>query len=207
MTPAVLWMRHGTCDDGLCRPGAHARPDSPLTIAGTAEAELTARLLRDHHWQPTVVASSPLRRARQTASNVASTLGARLAQPVTAFAEWRAPNCVLGLTATQYPPDYRIWREQRTRELDSALPGGESLRAFAERAIDAATIARDLGTENGPALIVSHRLLIGAIAALHLGYQHSADIFGFASDFPLAPAQLWAPPPRETSHGQQRPPE
>ncbi len=193
MNPAVLWMRHGTCDDGLCHPGAHARPDSPLTIGGIVEVELTARELHKHRWQPTLVASSPLRRARQTASIVASTLGARLAQPVAAFAEWRAPHCVLGRTAPQYPPDYLIWREQRARELDSTLPGGESLRAFAERALDAA-IARGLAAENGPVLIVSHRLLIGAIAALHLGYQHPADLFGFTSDFHLAPAHLWAPP-------------
>lgn len=206
MNLAALWMRHGTCDDGLCHPGAHARPDSPLTIGGTVEVELTARELHKHRWQLTLVASSPLRRARQTASIVASTLGARLTQSVTAFAEWQAPHCVLGRTATQYPPDYLIWRDQRAHEPDSALPGGESLRAFAERALEAATIARDLATENGPVLIVSHRLLIGAISALHHGYRHPADIFGFANDFRLAPAHLWAPP-RENTNDQQRSPE
>ncbi|MGH3466584.1 MAG: histidine phosphatase family protein [Thermocrispum sp.] len=187
-------MRHGTCDDGLCRPGAHARPDSPLTIAGTVEVGLTARVLRQHLWQPTVVASSPLRRARQTAGIVAGTLGVRLAQPVAEFAEWRAPYCVLGLTTTKYPPEYVIWREQRTHDPDSALPGGESLRVFTERAHEAAAVARDLATEHGPALVVSHRLLIGAIAALHRGHRRPTDIFGFASNFRLAPSRLWAPP-------------
>ncbi|MGW5052354.1 histidine phosphatase family protein [Actinokineospora sp. NPDC004072] len=198
MTPAALWMRHGTCDDGLCRPGAHARPDSPLTIAGTVEAELNARELHKHRWQPALIASSPLRRARQTAAIVARASDTRLAEPISAFAEWRAPHCVLGLASNQYPPDYITWRQQRADNPDSALPGGESLRAFAERALEAATIAGDLVTEYGPVLIVSHRLLIGAVAALHLGYRHPADIFGCASDFRLAPAQLWAPP-RETT--------
>jgi probable phosphoglycerate mutase len=193
MKPGVLWMRHGTCDDGLCRPGAHARPESALTIGGAVEAELTARELRDRLWQPTLVAPSPLRRACQTAVIVNGMLGGRLVQPIATLTEWRAPHCVLGRAAAQYPPDYLIWRDQRARELDRALPGGESLRDFAARAIEATDIARDLATENGPVLLVSHRLLIGAIAALHLGYRHPADIFGFASDFRLAPAHLWAP--------------
>jgi broad specificity phosphatase PhoE len=199
MTLFTLWMRHGTCNDGLCRPGAHARPDSPLTIGGRVEAELTANELHKHCWQPTLVVPSPLRRARQTASIMTRTLGAPLAQPVAAFAEWRAPYCVLGHTPTQYPPEYRAWREQRTHDLDRTLPGGESLRALADRTAEAATVARDLATENGPVLIVSHRLLIGAVAALHLGYRQPADIFGFASDFRIGPAHLWAPP-----HGEPR---
>jgi broad specificity phosphatase PhoE len=157
MSPASLWMRHGTCDDGLCRPGAHARPDCPLTIYGTVEAELTARELHKHGWQPALVTSSSLRRARQTASIVAAALGAQLVQPINAFTEWRAPYCVLGRTAAQYPPDYQRWRDQRSQEPDSALPGGESLRAFAERAVEAAAIARDLITDHGAVLIVSHR--------------------------------------------------
>ncbi|MFD0202631.1 MULTISPECIES: histidine phosphatase family protein [Saccharothrix] len=199
MTPAALWMRHGTCDDGLCRPDAHARPSSPLTIAGTVEAELTAGELHKRRWQPALIASSPLRRARQTASIVADALDTRLAEPTSAFAEWQAPYCVLGLAPSQYPPDYIAWREQRARNPDSALPGGESLRAFAERALEAATFAHDLVTEHGPVLIVSHRLLIGAVAAIHRGHRHPADIFGYASDFRLAPAHLWAAPPRETT--------
>ncbi|CAM2815348.1 Fructose-2,6-bisphosphatase [Saccharomonospora xinjiangensis] len=105
---------------------------------------------------------------------------------------------MLGLTPNQYPPDYITWRQQRADNPDSALPGGESLRAFAERALEVSTIAGDLATEHGPVLIVSHRLLIGAVAALHLGYRHAADIFSYATDFRLAPAQLWAPP-RETT--------
>lgn len=198
MTLATLWMRHGTCDDGLCRPGAHARPGSPLAIAGIVEAELAARELHKYRWQPALIASSPLRRARQTAGIVARASDSRLAEPISAFAEWRAPHCVLGLAPSQYRPDYITWRQQRADNPDSALPGGESLRVFAERALEAATIAGGLATEHGPVLIVSHRLLIGAVAALHHGYCHPADIFGYASDFRLAPAQLWAPP-RETT--------
>lgn len=198
MSPAALWMRHGTCDDGLCRPGAHARPDCPLTIAGAAEAELTARELHQR-WPPALIASSPLRRARQTAAIVANILVSRFAEPISTFAEWGAPHCVLGRTPDQYPLDYITWREQRAHDPASALPGGESLRAFAERTLEAATIADDLASGNGQVLIVSHRLLIGAVTGLHRSYRHPADIFGYATDFRLAPAQLWAAPPRETT--------
>ena len=41
MSLAALWMRHGTCGDGLYRPGAHARPDSSLTIVGAVETMRT----------------------------------------------------------------------------------------------------------------------------------------------------------------------
>jgi probable phosphoglycerate mutase len=197
MTPAILWMRHGTCDDGLCLPAAHARPDSPLTIGGIVEAELAAHELRKRRWQPGLIVSSTLLRARQTASVVARTLGVDLAQPTAAFAEWQAPYCVLGRTPAQYPPEYVAWREQRTYQADAALPGGESLGAFAHRAGEARAIASDLATQNGPVLVVSHRLLIGAVAALGLGHQQPTDIFGFASGFRIGPAHLWVPPQGE----------
>lgn len=199
MTSTVLWMRHGTCDDGFRRPSAHARPGSPLTVAGTVEAELTARELRKHGWQPALIVPSPLRRARQTAAIVADVLATDLAEPLHVFAEWRAPLCVLGRGPDQYPPDYRAWRERRAADSNSSLPGGESLRAFAERARYATTVAYDLAAQHGLTLVVSHRLLIGAVAALHYGYHHPADIFSYAKDFLLAPAHPWAAPRREAT--------
>jgi broad specificity phosphatase PhoE len=199
MNPAVLWMRHGTSNDGLCHPRAHPHPGSPLSIAGAVETQLTARYLCSQRWQPALVGSSPLRRARQTAVIVTDTLATRLAEPQGAFAEWRAPDCVLGRSPNQYPPEYVAWREQRARHPDSALLGGESLHVFAERAARATATAHDLAAEHGPLLIVSHKLLIGAVAGLHRGYRHPADIFSHASGFRLAPASLWAAPPRETT--------
>ena len=193
MTPSVLWMRHGTCADGLQRPQAHARPDSPLTTQGAVEAEATARRLRTGGEPPTLVLPSPLRRARQTASITARVLGAQLAEPVTAFAEWHAPYRVLGRTPDEYPHEYRAWRWQRVHEPDSVLPGGESLRAFTNRARNVTAVADELATDHGPVLIVSHRLLIGAVAALYLGHHTLADIFDCAKGFRLDPAHLWTP--------------
>jgi broad specificity phosphatase PhoE len=197
MTPTPIWMRHGTCVDGARRPLAHARPASPLTLAGAAEAKLTARRLRKRRWAAVVIVSSPLSRARQTAAIVATALNAYVAEPNSAFAEWQAPHCVLGLAPGRYPPEYKTWRKQRVRNADSALPGGESLRTFAERAAQAAALGDNLAAEHGLVLIVSHRLLIGAIDALHHGYRHPADVFGHANDFHLAPAHLWTAPATE----------
>ncbi|GAB3209131.1 hypothetical protein GCM10027294_22290 [Marinactinospora endophytica] len=188
-----MWMRHGTCEDGLKRPHAHPRPDSPLIFKGAVEVEMTAHSLRSHYEPPALVIPSPLRRARQTAAIVASTLGARLGAPIGAFTEWIAPKCVLGRTPEEYPDDYRAWRNQRAQNTQCALPGGESLHAFSSRAQSAATIAGDLAFRHGPVLIVSHRLLIGAVAALHIGSRDPVAVFDFAKDFHLDPSRLWAP--------------
>lgn len=190
---AVVWRRHGTCDDGLCRPGAHARPGSPLTLAGMVEAELTASRLAERQWKPALVVSSPLRRAHQTASIVARTLDLHLAPPAAVFTEWQAPHCVLGRSPADYPPEYLAWRSHRDHQLDSALPDGESLHAFADRAAEADAVARVLAAKHGAVLIVSHRLLIGAVAAAHAGQRDPATVFRLASDFRLPPAHLWAP--------------
>jgi hypothetical protein len=53
------------------------------------------------------------------------------------FDEWHAPACVLGLAPAQYPDNYKDWRRHRVQNPDAALPGGESLTAFRDRALDA----------------------------------------------------------------------
>ena len=155
MTPAVIWMRHGTCDDGLCRPDAHARPASPLTIAGAVETLTTARVLAEKARKPALIVTSPLRRAQQSGAIVADALGVRQLPPIPAFTEWRAPTCVLGLGPDEYPANYRVWRTERGSAPDSALPGGDNLRAFAERAAVAAALAHGLAEDNGRLLVVT----------------------------------------------------
>ncbi|MBQ0928617.1 histidine phosphatase family protein [Saccharopolyspora endophytica] len=201
MNTTTLWIRHGTCEDGLYRPSAHARPSSPLTSQGAREAELAAHKLCEQDWRPALILSSPLPRARQTATILTrsmSSMDLEIADLSSMFAEWRAPDCVVGLAPAQYPPDYIAWRQQRTSHPESSLPGGESLRAFAQRAADATTIAEDLEAKHGQVLIVSHRLLIGAVAALHHGHRDPAGIFTSASAFQLAPAHTWAPSRKTT---------
>lgn len=193
MSDAAIWMRHGTCRDGLHQPPIHARPDSQLTHVGAAQAGLAAADLRRLPVRPNLVVSSTLRRAVETATVVATVLHAATAAPAPAFDEWRAPDCVLGLASERYPDPYVRWRQQRDLRPNSALPGGESIREFAERAAEAAGLAQELAIEHGAIVIVSHRLLIGAVAGLNQGIRNPAHLFRFATEFPLAPAGRWRP--------------
>lgn len=191
MAGVVIWMRHGSCADGHpLSKIAHARFDSPLTPNGIQEAYARAYRLRAACPRPVYVTSSPLPRARHTAEIVADVLSVPLRPAEDTFSEWRAPSCVLGLTPAEYPAEYRAWRQVRLSQPDSALPGGESLAAFArraKRAIDVAGQAEDAS----PLLVVSHRLLIGAVAAIRLGHRNPPAIFTHAVGFALAPAEPW----------------
>ncbi|WP_194821587.1 histidine phosphatase family protein [Micromonospora sp. S-DT3-3-22] len=186
----TLWIRHGTSLDGITRPHAHARPDTPLTARGAAQIAATAHALRDRGVRPAIVLTSPHPRAATSAEILAALLGVPLAAPNSLYAEWRAPDCVLGKGPDDYPAEYQTWRANRLRDPDSALPGGESLTALYERAMAAATI---LGhpVEGSTALIVSHRVLIGAVAAITTGASRSPDVFQAARRFSLAPAGIW----------------
>lgn len=189
-----LWMRHGTCVDGLLRPDTHAQPDSPLTHRGLLETQRAARHLERDHWIPHLILTSPLPRTQQTGQLLADLLGTPPPRPEPIFTEWRAPDCVLGLSAKSYPAVYRAWRERRAHRIDTALPGGESLRTFAARARDAHALTDDLAAHYGRVLLVSHRVLIGAVAALHHERHQPAELFEHAVRFPLAPGHLWASP-------------
>jgi broad specificity phosphatase PhoE len=191
MTGSIQWMRHGTCEDGYAYPAAHARPDSPLSHQGRVEVIAAAERLRASPDVPLAVASSPLSRALETATILAAILGSPVAAPEPAFAEWRAPYCVHWLAPADYPAEYRAWKTSRASQPETSLPGGESLSAFADRARLAAGRAQALAGRYERVLIVSHRLLIGAVAALDDAAPEPAELFTAASTFQLAPAHTW----------------
>lgn len=186
----VVWMRHGVCRDGEHRPHAHARPDSALTKRGAAQASSTARELLDGVLRQVTVLSSPLPRAQDTARIVSAVLGGTVRPPFDVLAEWRAPSCVLGLGPAEYPPEYRSWRELRLDRPDTALPGGESIAAFASRARLAVDLV-DQVAASGTVVVCSHRLLLGAVTALANGCDDPAALFSAACSFPLAHAGTW----------------
>jgi broad specificity phosphatase PhoE len=196
MTSTITWMRHGTCADGRDQPDAHARPASPLTPLGACQA---ARAAGEIAGRADAVASSALTRARTTARIVADRSGLTLLPADAVFNEWRAPACVLGRTPAQYPDAYKEWRRHRARNPDDALPGGESLTAFRDRALDALQTAEHLARAHSRLVVVSHRLLIGAIAALRSGTYDAAEVFEAARAFTLRPAALHLHDP-EGSH-------
>lgn len=190
MSDPVFWMRHGTCLDGLCRPHAHARPDTPLTTHGVAEVVSAARWLLDRSARPNVILTSTLLRATMSAGILAEILDVPIAPPDPLYAEWRAPDCVLGLSPDEYPSEYQAWRSERLRDPDSALHGGESLTALRQRALEAVSRVNE-AAQQGVALIVSHRVFIGAVAANLNGVRSPQDTFQAARDFRLGPAMVW----------------
>lgn len=185
MTSTIVWMRHGTCADAHRRPGAHARPTSPLTLLGAYQASRTAGEIAG---SADAVVSSTLLRARSTARIVADGTGLALLPADPVFDEWHAPTCVLGLTPAQYPDAYKEWKRHRIQNPDDALPGGESLSAFRDRALDAIQSAEQLARAHGRLVIVCHRLLIGAVTALRSGTRDAAGAFDVARTFILKPA-------------------
>ncbi|MFF0229846.1 histidine phosphatase family protein [Micromonospora sp. NPDC005254] len=186
----TLWIRHGSSLDGITRPHAHARPDTPLSARGAAQIAATAHTLRDRRVRPAIVLTSPHPRAATSAEILSALLGVPLAAPNPLYAEWRAPDCVLGKGPDEYPAEYQTWRSDRLRDPDSALAGGESLTALYKRAMAAATVLGPPVEEN-TSLIVSHRVLIGAVAAIAAGASCPQDVFQAARRFTLAPAGIW----------------
>lgn len=191
MTATITWVRHGTCADGFHRPDAHARPRSLLTRIGARQAERAAQALRKSGMTSGVITSSTLLRARSTARIVSELTGLTLTPADSTFDEWRAPTCVLGRSPAQYPDAYVEWRSRRTTEPKSALPGGESLVEFHGRAHRAMAAASVLAEAGEPVVIVSHRLLIGAIAAISEGIDDPVALFDHARQFELRPAETW----------------
>lgn len=186
----TLWIRHGTSRDGIARPHAHARPDTPLSARGAAQIAATAHALRDRGVRPAIVLTSPHPRATTSGEILAALLGVPLAAPNPLYAEWRAPDCVLGKGPDEYSSEYQTWRSDRLRDPDLALAGGESLAALHERATAASAILGHAG-EGITALIVSHRMFIGAVAAITAGASRPQDVFEAARRFTLAPAGIW----------------
>lgn len=191
---AVVWIRHGTSVDGLERPTAHAHPGTRLSDLGRTEAHRAAARLTE--LGAGRVLSSPLPRAWETARILAAELGIPLEEPYPQLREWQAPDCVLGVTPAGYPPQYLRWRRIRAAEPDTALPGGESLAAFARRALDAAKLVEDIAARSRrPVLVVAHVLL--ALSSERLPNKKTIDTqarIAAASAAPSAADQRATPP-------------
>ncbi|WP_372441602.1 histidine phosphatase family protein [Plantactinospora mayteni] len=106
--------------------------------------------------QPEVVLASPLPQATMSARILAEILGAPIAPPDPLYAEWLAPDCVLGVGPDDYPSEHQAWRSERLRRPESALPRGESLTELRRGAMKAASRGRDEAARDGMTLIGLH---------------------------------------------------
>jgi 2,3-bisphosphoglycerate-dependent phosphoglycerate mutase len=157
----LLWIRHGEADsnrDG--RFGGHS--PAPLTELGVRQAAATARAVK--RFEPTVLISSDLMRARQTAAPIAEACSLELVlEP--ALRE-RSLGILDGLSfqeAEQQHPE--LWQRLRARDPDAIPEGGEAHTAVYARvagAIDRAVAAHP----GGRIAMVSHGL------ALYHAFSH-----------------------------------
>jgi probable phosphoglycerate mutase len=151
----LLWIRHGEADsnrDG--KFGGHS--PAPLTELGRRQAAATARAVK--HFEPTVLVSSDLARARQTAEPIAEACGLELRlEP--ALRE-RSLGILDGLSfkdaELQHP---ELWQRLRARDPDAIPEGGETHTAVYARvagAIDRLVAAHP----GGRIAMVSHGLAL-----------------------------------------------
>jgi probable phosphoglycerate mutase len=172
-------MRHGAYEGH--RPGYHAPHEAALTQEGRDQVRRSLPLPDGI----TAIVTSPIPRARQTATLVSHLTGLPIVATSGLLAEWRAPSIVLGRTAETYPSAYRAWRARRLanrgrtaetypsayrawRARRLANPSlrcedGESLTDLHTRARHCAAFLHHTAGRHGPLLAVSHTLLLGVL--------------------------------------------
>jgi len=129
MRTVLTLVRHGETSanlDGVW----HGSTDTPLTERGRRQAERVAEFLAKRHPDATVVYSSPLARARDTATLISE----RLAIPLVTdpgLAEYHLGSWE-GVSYAELHQKHRFWEEIK-KDADFAPHGGESPRVVVER--------------------------------------------------------------------------
>ena len=153
-------VRHAQDESARTTPTYHPCPDSPLTGHGIEQAREAAKNFATDY---AGIIYSPILRAQQTAELFSDVSGLPLLTELPCLSEWRPPSCVYGKTPDQYDDEYRRWRYARTEDPSLAYQDGESLLALHERAEFAVHELGRLAAENGPLLIVSHKVFLGVV--------------------------------------------
>ncbi|MFE7467577.1 histidine phosphatase family protein [Streptomyces sp. NPDC057499] len=185
---ADIWlMRHGAYEGH--RPGHHAPHEATLTQEGRDQVRRSLPLPEGI----TAIVTSPIPRARQTATLVSYLTGLPIVATSGLVAEWRAPSIVLGRTAETYPPAYRAWRARRLANPSLRCEDGESLTDLYTRARHCAAFLHHTAQRHGPLLAVSHTLLLGVLTHL----QEGPAAFTIAAKTPWQFAELRLLPARQ----------
>ncbi|WP_329131319.1 phosphoglycerate mutase family protein [Streptomyces sp. NBC_01476] len=161
---ADIWlMRHGAYEGH--RPGYHAPHEAALTVEGHDQVRRSLPLPEG----VTAIVTSPIPRARQTATLISHLTGLPIVATSGLLAEWRAPSIIIGRTAETYPPAYRAWRAHRLANPSLRCEDGESLTDLHTRARHCAAFLHHNAGRNGPLLAVAHTLLLGVLTRLTEG--------------------------------------
>jgi len=152
----ICLVRHGETDWNRARK-LQGREDVALNAAGRDQARRTAQHLAGQHWD--LIATSPLRRARETAAIVSSAAGHVRVVEIPELVE-RDYGAASGLTPEQ----------RRERFPDDQVPGIEAPGAVRSRA---AGVLDRLAADHpgGRILVVAHGGIINAMLSLVSGGQ------------------------------------
>ncbi|HEY80008.1 MAG TPA: histidine phosphatase family protein [Anaerolineae bacterium] len=131
MSQTILYLiRHGETDANVAGVW-QGSTDSPLNARGEAQARALARHLADERLPIAAIYTSPLQRARQTATIIARALGDVPVIVDSGLAEFHLGEWE-GLTYEQLREEKQLWKRMG-EDPDFAPPGGESARDFAMR--------------------------------------------------------------------------
>ena len=126
----ILFARHGETDDNVPPPRVQGWIDTPLNDRGRAQARALTDAVRDRGL--TVVHSSHLARARESAEIVAGELGLEVVVDER-LAESRRGTWEGRLLEEIEREDPELWAAWRRGGADFRFPDGESLGEHAER--------------------------------------------------------------------------
>ncbi len=146
--------------------------DPPLSARGRCQAALLASRLQRHGPKPAAIYTSPLRRAAETAAQIAALWGLPLVQDA-ALCEMRLGKWE-GMTVPDiqaaYPGTYERWLAD---PLSAPAPGGEHLDAFFARVVDCLWRVQRAHFDS-PAVVVSHGGVVKAMLCHVLGVEPRA---------------------------------
>ena len=157
----LLLIRHGE-SVGNAEGRMQGQFDSPLNDRGRDQARALLARLQGEGWKPSVLYSSDLRRAVETAGILATGLGA----PVTLDARLREydigvlSGVVWREVEVLYP---ELWRRLQQRDESSAIPGEEGLAAFHRRLSSAAAGILAAHQQDEIVAVVAHGGTLGMI--------------------------------------------
>lgn len=180
----LVLVRHGVTDHTVHKrfSGGLASSNPPLNDEGRAQARATGEWLQPLAGDLTRIVSSPVRRTRETAEELAALLSLEVSvEPGVAEMEFGSWD---GLTYAEvherFPDELSSW----LGDLDSAPHGGESLRAVQARVLEGRD--RLLAAHAGETLVVvSHVTPIKVLVADAVGATLDA-----AYRMELAPASV-----------------
>jgi alpha-ribazole phosphatase len=152
----TTWSREGRCQ-GVT--------DVPLTGKGYRQAQALAEVFREEALS--LILSSPLARARETAELIARPHGLSVTL-MDELQEWNQGDTE-GLTGPQLLRQHRLFFERWLQDPAGTVPpGGEPLQAVQDRAWPVINNLRERAL-SGPVVVVSHTMTIGTILCAALG--------------------------------------